>query len=177
MGASTSHDHLTTLPPRFIIVRILQVLFTIATLPLSTLIYSQSGDWPPLVLIITASLTLPVLAWIILSTYRYPQAYNYWALLCIEVLFAGLWASGFVWALGSGFNPADRGCRIIWDERTQTGEDYCPVITNEALWQAAGRSGHPLQGFAGSLMVLWLTSLIVVSVFIARHRKGGGGSK
>jgi hypothetical protein len=64
-----------------------------------------------------------------------------------------------------------------WNKKTQEYEDWCPVITNEKLWQAAARSTHPLQGFAWGLIVLWLTSFIVVSVFIARHRKGGGQYK
>jgi hypothetical protein len=89
MGRSTSHAHITALPPGFITVRILQTLFTLAIFPLSILIYTQIDDWAPLVPLITAAVTLPVLAWVILSTYRFPQAYNYWVLLCIEILFVG----------------------------------------------------------------------------------------
>jgi hypothetical protein len=174
----------------------MQLLFTAATLSLSVLMIVEDGRSAQYVVMITvrahvpkdpeykndlltipkAAFTLIVLIWIILASYVTPRAYNYWAVLAMEVLFFGAWVNGFVFAFASGFNP-DGGCLYTYNNSTQTWELHCRVISNESLFRAAAHSSFAVLGFAGGLMVLWLVSMIVVSVFIARHRRAGGHCK
>jgi hypothetical protein len=65
----------------------------------------------------------------------------------------------------------------MYDNSMQTWELHCKAISNESLYRVAAHCSFAVLGLAGSLMVLWLTSMIIVSVFIARHRRGGGHCK
>jgi hypothetical protein len=175
----------------------MQLVFTAATLSLSVFMIVEDGRSPQYVVMATvrghvwktqniyeyllttpkAAFTLIALVWIILASYVTPRVYNYWAVLAMEVLFFAAWVNGFVFASASGFNPDDGGCLYTYNNSTQTWELQCKVISNESLFRAAGNSSFALLGFAGSLMILWLVSMIVVSVFIARHRRQGGHCK
>jgi hypothetical protein len=191
---ATSRAHLTALPQGFIIVRIMQLLFTAATLSLSIFMIVEDGNFAQYVVMITvhahvpkiqnikrillttpkAAFTLITLIWIILASYITPRAYNYWAILAMEILFFAAWVNGFIFSFASGFNPDDGGCLYTYNNSTQAWELLCKVISDESLFSAAGHSSFAVLGLAGGLMVLWLVSMIVVSVFIARHRREGG---
>lgn len=92
------------------------------------------------------------------------------------MLFLGLWAAGVVFALASGFRKDDT-CQMQWNESRQTYDWVCMTHYNRATFAAAASCSWVVVGCAGALMILWLVSFIVVSVFIARHRKGGGHCK
>ncbi|KAE8450345.1 hypothetical protein EG329_006419 [Mollisiaceae sp. DMI_Dod_QoI] len=123
-----------------------------------------------------ASITLIALIWIMLATYVIPRAYDYWALFTIELLFLAAWVNGFLFAFASGFR-ADGGCEYIYNHTTGVEERHCKAGFNQAAFGAAANSSQAVIGLAGALMVLWLVSLIVVSVFITRHRRAGGRHK
>ncbi|KAH8656003.1 hypothetical protein BGZ60DRAFT_518864 [Tricladium varicosporioides] len=173
---AASRVHLTALPPGFITVRVMQLLFTLATLSLTIFMVIEKGYSAQYVVMITAAFTLIALIWIILAGYVIPRAYNYWAVLVIEILFFAAWVNGFFFSLASHFN-ADSGCLYTYNYSTQTTERHCKDDFDESRFSAAANSSFSVQGFAGSLLVLWLVSMIVVSVFIARHRRAGGHCK
>ena len=60
----------------------------------------------------------------------------------------------------------------MWDDRTQDFETTCKVISNWSAYHAAANGVFGVIGLAGGLVILWGVSLVVVSVFVARFRRG-----
>jgi hypothetical protein len=71
----------------------------------------------------------------------------------------------------------DGGCLYIYNPSTETSDRHCKDNFDETLYRAAAICSLAVLGFAGCLLVLWLVSMIVVSVFISRHRHAGGHCK
>jgi hypothetical protein len=116
------------------------------------------------------------------ASYKIPRAYNYWALLATEFIFLGVWAYGFVMGLAGRFDIAGNEGMVcfygwVFDSATDTWSPDCYYPANPSLFHAAGNCSLAVLGSASALMVLWLVSFIVVSVFIARHGGAGGHSR
>jgi hypothetical protein len=79
-----------------------------------------------------------------------------------------------VFARGILVDPGLKGCINPYDIESDQNWAYCK---DQPLDQAEANSIFVVWLLAGSLVVLWLVSLIVVSVFIARHRRAGGHCK
>ena len=93
-----TRTHVTALPRGFIIVRIMQLLFTIIILGLSAADFSTDNGLEAFIGMMTAIIGTIVYGWIIL-TYWIPCLYNYWAILAFEILSIFLWLDGFIFLL------------------------------------------------------------------------------
>ncbi|CZT48455.1 uncharacterized protein RSE6_09148 [Rhynchosporium secalis] len=179
----TSQDHVAPLSRGFITVRIMQLVFALTIFCLSIFMRVEIsakgphwGGWEsglPM-LIGTSAITCGVLIYIIIATYATPRAYNYWAILVLELVFLGLWSLGFLLSFSPQFKTFP-GCIHVFVLRQG---DYveiedCTDHTGDPAYMAAANARWAVMGFSGSLLLLWFVSFIVVTVGIARHRKRG----
>jgi hypothetical protein len=122
-------------------------------------------------ILLKAAFTLVVLIWIILASYITPPIYNYWVIITMEILLFGVWIFGSMYASGARHYPNTGVCQF------EDGFKYiCPVHSSKS-YNAAAYCSFLIIGLAVGLLILWLVSMVVVSVFIARHRKAGGHCK
>ncbi|KAL2062133.1 hypothetical protein VTL71DRAFT_6399 [Oculimacula yallundae] len=176
---ATSRDHVAPLPKGFVTVRIMQLILSVTIFFLSIFMHVQKrasrwGDeaYGTQIEIGLSILTIFALAYIILSTYRYPQFYNYWAILALDITFIGVWCVGFLFSTNSGFKTWS-GCGYVLNKSLHTYVEDCEDLTGNKTYMAAANARWAVMGFAATLVILWLVSFIVVTVGIARHRKAG----
>jgi hypothetical protein len=95
----------------------------------------------------------------------------------VEILTFGVWVTAFVFV--TQIHPDDplEGCDYSFDHDEYGNVTLVPDCDNQSLRRTASLFVHAVLGFAGCLVVLWLASMVVVGVFIVRHRRAGGHSK
>jgi hypothetical protein len=153
----------------------MQLLSTVTIVGLTIFIMVEDGNVSDFITLITAVVTLVILIWIVLATYLTPKAYNYWALLAMEILLFLAWIDGFIFALAAAFYGSDYYDYENCDYSYISHEYSCTVETTAQA--AAVNASIAVAAFSACNMLLFLVSMIVVSVFIARHRGSGGHNK
>lgn len=86
----------------------------------------------------------------------------------MEILLFGVWIMGSLFASGSRYLPNLSVCL------EDTDYAYACFVASSKSYNAAAYCAYIILGLAGDLAVLWFVSMVVVSVFIARHRRTGG---
>jgi len=173
----TPRTHLTDLPRGFVTVRILQLLASIIILGLTIFGMVYSASVTVIIGLITSVISAIILIWIIVATYCAPSAYNYWAVLAMEIFSFLLWIDGFIWLLAAAFDGSydqDGYCDSDYDDSTGSYDDVCYDTSPTA--KAYGIAMILCASLGAALIILFLVSLVVISVFIARHRAAAGHS-
>ncbi|KAK1972255.1 hypothetical protein LY78DRAFT_688451 [Colletotrichum sublineola] len=125
------HEHVPLYPKGFIALRIVQLILAIIVTGLCAYgIYREPIEGNCLMIFVSLS-TVAVTIWLIVAEFRSPKAYNYWAVLALEIFLLFFWLCSFA------------------------------VLATQA---ARTCSAPP---------ALFITSLVIHSVMLHRHRKAG----
>jgi len=170
-----SRSHITALPKGFVIVRILQLFFALTTFAFTIFrnaVYPTVGS---VIGTVASGISSITLIWLLITSYHSPKAYNYWAILAFEIFLFLFWMPTFLFTLFDAFFVDDflqPQCNREYNYSTRTSSRVChdPTTLSKAFGVTLALTG----AFAGVLLILYLVSLIVVSVFIGRHRTAGG---
>ncbi|ATY58966.1 hypothetical protein A9K55_002872 [Cordyceps militaris] len=167
------HEHIPRYPSGCITMRILQLVVAVATLGLCSYLVTTSiigaGFY---VQIFTAVCTIIISSWLISAHACSPRAFNYWAVLVLDIYQFLLWLGGFaacaILAVGLfAGHSLDRGGgyydfnylrRRYWYRDSYT-------MTDAAIGAAAAG--------LGAVDLFFFICLVVDSVVIHRHRRDG----
>ncbi|KAL0935099.1 uncharacterized protein CTRU02_209690 [Colletotrichum truncatum] len=150
-------EHIPIYPKGFIALRIVQLVLAVMTLALCAFgayVLPTSGNC--LMLFVSVA-TLFVTVWLIVSEYSMPKAYNYWAVLGLEIFLVVFWLCAFALL-------ASEAAYIF--ARCTYYSCYDWATTLSACMSAAA-------GVGGLQFALFITSLSIHGVMLHRHRKAG----
>ncbi|KAK2005807.1 hypothetical protein LZ32DRAFT_499596, partial [Colletotrichum eremochloae] len=154
------HEHVPLYPKGFIALRIVQLILAIIVTGLCAYgIYREPIEGNCLMIFVSLS-TVAVTIWLIVAEFRSPKAYNYWAVLALEIFLLFFWLCSFAvlatqaaYLLGASvYHPS-------------SSLEYIGVIFGSCMAAAAG--------IGGIQFALFITSLVIHSVMLHRHRKAG----
>ncbi|TQV98555.1 membrane-associatingdomain-containing protein [Cordyceps javanica] len=167
-------EHMPNYPKGWITIRILQLIVAVVILGLCSYLVTTSvigaGFY---VQIFTAVCTIITSIWLICAHSCAPRAFNYWAVLVLDIYQYLLWLGGFaacaILAAGLFGGNSLRGSTGGYDFNRYTyswyGDDGY-TTTNAAIGAAAA-------GLGAVEFLFFFICLIVDSVVIHRHRRAG----
>ncbi|KAF7558769.1 hypothetical protein G7046_g5389 [Stylonectria norvegica] len=162
--------HIPRYPRGFIILRILQLVLSILILGLlayAVYIVAFSGNC---LMLFTAACTVIFTGWLTCAYFCAPGLYNYWAVLALEIFLLIFWLNSFsllavqttyYWAVGSGYCDT-RNC--YHGSLSDAAEVYGSILAAAT-------------GLGAIELLFFFISLIIHSVVVCRHRRGGRDSK
>lgn len=167
-----------TLPKGFIALRILQLIIAVVVLGLSAygvtfLAFGGIG-----LTLFSAIATILIVAWFLFATHLFPVAYNFWAVLGVDIFLVIFWLISF-----SLLAAEVAAVQIVSYDSCEYYDYYCykakrseelmkryattDVVTYRNALAAAA-------GLGGLEFLLFVISLSIFGVFMHRHRKSGG---
>ncbi|KDN61625.1 hypothetical protein CSUB01_01450 [Colletotrichum sublineola] len=152
------HEHVPLYPKGFIALRIVQLILAIIVTGLCAYgIYREPIEGNCLMIFVSLS-TVAVTIWLIVAEFRSPKAYNYWAVLALEIFLLFFWLCSFA-VLAT---QAARTCSA-------------PPCTTPAQASSPTRLKTPAAKELANVVAsaLFITSLVIHSVMLHRHRKAG----
>ncbi|KAH8682277.1 hypothetical protein BX600DRAFT_505882 [Xylariales sp. PMI_506] len=162
---TAGREHVPLYPKGFIAIRIIQLVLSLVVLGLSAygvayLVFS--GDC---LMLFTAIATFICCIYYIVAEFGAPAAYNYWAVLSLDIFLVIFWLISFA-LLASQIAPYMSGYTYYY-----FGEYY--TVTLDAAEQRYADCLAAASGIGGLEFLLFLISLAVHSVMLHRHRKAG----
>ncbi|KAF6828723.1 integral membrane protein [Colletotrichum musicola] len=152
------HEHIPVYPKGFIAIRLVQLVLAIIILGLCAFgayVLPTSGNC--LMLFVSVATIIETI-WLIVAHYGMPKAYNYWAVLALDIFLVVFWLCGF------GLLASEAAYLFVIDSYYYYSSTSI-VILSSCMSAAAGVGG--LQ------FVLFITSLSIHGVMLHRHRKAG----
>ncbi|KAI9737652.1 MAG: hypothetical protein M1818_005656 [Claussenomyces sp. TS43310] len=172
VSTAVNSGHVVTGPPKFFIIRIVQLIVSIVVLGLAayTVYFFPSGllNGGPALSIFTCIATKITVIYDLVAQYRAPSIYNYWAILGLDIFCACFWlislgltaarAADFYSFFNSGF------CVDLTD-------GYC---YGQGEFSAGLDSMAAVAGLGGLMFLLFVTSVAIFGLYVHRHRRAGG---
>ncbi|KAI1326921.1 hypothetical protein F5Y16DRAFT_216310 [Xylariaceae sp. FL0255] len=158
-------EHHLAYPKGFIAARIVQLVLGIITLALSAYIVSGIAYSGAALELFTALVTLIASIYILVSHYGPTNAYNYWAILGLDVFLVIFWLIS--WALQASVAAA------VFAYASEIDELYSDNVYDDHY---AGIAGGIVAGDAALGAIIWITyiaTLVIHSMALHRHRKAG----
>jgi len=162
--ATTLYSHQVRMPPNFLVLRIFQLVFSVLVLAIAiwaVVTYAADGV---ILSIVTSLVSIVTLIYIISASNCAPAAYNYWAILSLEIFCVLFWLISF----------AVLATNVVYSNSAVCDYDECIV---EGLSDAGYAALSTAAGLGGVLFLLYVVSLSIFSVMLYRHRRDGGHSK
>jgi len=186
-------SHVLPLPEWTIALRILQLVVALAVLGLAGYgLYWYSFDGIDLTTFVAIA-TIIITLYIILATMVWPVMYNYWAILGLDVFAIIFWLVSFA-LLASEVNQVKSTFSYYYDPyssssssysgsncATYYGYTYCVkkrdvgVLTKRSdVLKTYYSAMAAAAGLGGLEFVLFIATLVLVSIHLHRHRRDGG---
>jgi len=159
-------EHIPIYPKGFIAVRILQLVIGIICLGLTAYAVAIISFSSAALMLFTAIATLLSSIYILVAHFGPPAAYNYWAILGLDIFHTVFWLISFAYL-------ASTAAFVL---TTVTSYSYGGYIyysgytTNDAVYGAILAAAA---GLGGLEWVLYIVALILHSIALSRHRKAG----
>lgn len=183
-------EHIPRYPPGWITIRILQLIVAVVTLGLCAyLLVDWVGYAGFYVQIWACTCTIIVSIWLICAHSCSPRAYNYWAVLVLDIYLYILWLSGFAVtavnaALIIGYKGKSSSSSIDDDLDDIFGDYWKPKMLKRYIWDYDyGYSGRNITrsgaiaaaaaGLGALEFVFFFICLVTNAIVIYRHRKVG----
>ncbi|KAG9230331.1 hypothetical protein BJ875DRAFT_431868 [Amylocarpus encephaloides] len=174
MAVTTPASHVLSIPIAFLALRGGQMVLAIVVLGLSAYGLSSLSFDAVSMCLFTAIATLIITAYNIVSFVALKPAYNYWAVLGLDIFGIIFWITsmGLMASWVSGFNdlyytPSYSCYPFCYKKR-----DLVPrTIYADDSYLGAMKATAGLAGFE---LLLFIISLAITSVFIHKHRGAGG---
>ncbi|KAI4865512.1 hypothetical protein F4820DRAFT_448002 [Hypoxylon rubiginosum] len=164
-------EHIPIYPRGFIAVRIIQLIIAIICLGLSAfgIVYiAFAGD---ALTLFTAIVTLITSIYCLVARYGPPKAYNYWAILGLDIFLVIFWLISFavlaaqVAAAFAYYSSLSDYYNDYYDYNDLSDYDTAVTVYGSCLAAAAGLGGVEF--------LLYVISLSIHGVMLHRHRKAG----
>ncbi|KAK0733584.1 hypothetical protein B0T26DRAFT_27676 [Lasiosphaeria miniovina] len=164
------HEHIPLYPPYFIILRMVQLGLAVLIMALDAYGVSVlSTDGNSFVLAV-AIMNLITGVYFLVTHYFYPNIYNYWAILGLDILLIIMWLSSFA-LLASEVNEWYSSVGHL-----TAGQNVCNGVTCSKVQQsyiAAPACLAAAASFGAVEFVLHIVSLVFHSMALHRHRAAG----
>ncbi|KAI1772129.1 hypothetical protein F4818DRAFT_427779 [Hypoxylon cercidicola] len=164
-------EHIPIYPRGFIAVRILQLIIAIICLGLSAFGIAYIVFAGDALTLFTAIVTLITSIYCLVARYGPPRAYNYWAILGLDIFLVIFWLISFailaaqVASVFAYYNSLTDYYNDYFDYYDLSDYDTGVTIYGGCLGAAAGLGGVEF--------LLYLISLSIHGVMLHRHRKAG----
>ncbi|KAF2093585.1 hypothetical protein NA57DRAFT_81087 [Rhizodiscina lignyota] len=160
---SGERDHIVQVPPFFFFLRIAQAVLTLVVfilacygLSFSTWVFGGNGY-----ALFVSLASFVILGYYLLTTLKFPSAYNRWAVLVLEcfavIWWLACWADLAAWA-------AAYSTWFVFDDFDNSFENRAKSYRDA---MAAGA------GIGALNWVLWVVTLVTYGIFLHRHRNSG----
>jgi len=164
-------EHIPLHPKGFVALRIVQLVVGLACLGLcgfGVAVLTFSGDS---LMLFTAVATLIASIYCLVAHFGPPTAYNYWAILGLDIFLLVFWLASF--ALLASQVAAFMSYYSYYSSYSSSYSDYYTYSTYDAavITYAAILAGAA--GLGGLEFILYIVSLSMHSVMVHRHRKAG----
>ncbi|KAK1994953.1 hypothetical protein LX36DRAFT_583382 [Colletotrichum falcatum] len=157
-------EHIPLYPKGFIALRIVQLaIASIATGLCAFGVYLLPTPGNCLMIFVSVS-TLVVTVWLVVAEFSSPKAYNYWAVLALDIFLLLFWLFAFALLAAEVAFWFDFGVDYLSYHYGSSLGDYAFVF---ASCMAAA------SGLGGIQFALFITSLSIHGVMLHRHRRAG----
>jgi len=178
-----STSHVLPLPKAVFGLRIAQLVLAVVILGLAAYgvtFFAFDGDS---LMLFTTLATMIITIYYIVAVVALPAAYNYWAVLSLDIFAIIFWLisfallaseiSGYGWGVsysysGSSYCDAYGYCYKKRDNSVAKRATTNVYTYRDALAAAAGLGGLEF--------ILFIVTLVITSIYLHRHRKAGGHS-
>ncbi|KAK0665672.1 hypothetical protein QBC41DRAFT_282560 [Cercophora samala] len=157
-------EHIPIFPKGFIALRIIQLVVAVIVLGLVAYSIHFAAFNENAFMLAVAIMTIITSIYHLVAWYAAPEAFNYWAILGLDIVLVVLWLCAFA-VVAAGIAP--------WMEY-YGGALYAYTTTYEQAWWTGLAAAS---GMGGLEFVLHIVSLIIHSIRLHRHRKEGGHSQ
>lgn len=174
-------DHVLPLPKTSLVTRSVQLATAVAVLGLAAYgITYLSFDAIDLTLF-SALATIIITIYVIVASTALPAAYNYWAILGLDIFAIVFWLISFsylaydVASVKIVTYSYSRGCAFIYDGycyKNKRGLDIAKRSTTTIYTYRNAMAAAA--GLGGLEFVLFVKTLVYTSIYLHRHRKAGG---
>ncbi|KAK0729300.1 hypothetical protein B0T21DRAFT_292257 [Apiosordaria backusii] len=156
-------EHIPLMPTGFIALRIIQLVVAVIVLALvSYSIHFLAWDGNAFMLAV-AIMTIISSIYHLIAWFGVPEAYNYWAILGLDITLIVLWLAAFA-VVAARIAP--------WME--YYGAYLYSLSTYETAWWTGLAASSGLGGWREHNSALHIVSLVIHSIRLHRHRKEGG---
>ncbi|KAF6815963.1 integral membrane protein [Colletotrichum sojae] len=159
------HEHIPVYPRGFIAIRIVQLVLALIILGLCAFgayLFPTSGNC--LMLFVSVA-TIIETTWLIVAHYGMPKAYNYWAVLALDIFLVVFWLCGFA------LLASEAAYLFVIDSYYYYSSTSIVILSSYSVLHTA-QLHVPHQHLTFN-SVLFITSLSIHGVMLHRHRKAG----
>ncbi|GAP85341.1 putative integral membrane protein [Rosellinia necatrix] len=153
-------EHIPLYPKGFVAVRILQLVIGIVCLGLTAYAVAIFPITGAALMLFTAIVTLLTSIYLLVAHFGPPAAYNYWAILGLDIFHVIFWLISFALLASQAALLLDIG-------------DYYDFYYYGSAYTILGAIVAAAAGLGGVEWVLYLVALIIHSIAFHRHRKAG----
>ncbi|KAI0872637.1 hypothetical protein GGS24DRAFT_502618 [Hypoxylon argillaceum] len=151
-------EHIPLYPNGFVAVRIIQLVLGIICLGLTAYAISVLPITGAALMLFTAITTVLSSIYILVAHFGPPKAYNYWAILGLDIFHVIFWLISFALIASQS--------ALIFDYGSYYGDYYSGFTILGSITAAAA-------GLGGVNWVVYVAALILHSMALHRHRKAG----
>jgi hypothetical protein len=171
-----SRNHILPVPKGLLVLRCFQLATAVAILGLSAYgIYWLSFDGDNLTMF-SAIASIIIVTYILVAQTALPAAYNYWAILGLDIFAIVFWIISFsllasevaAFTLYSTYTTSS--CLYTWD-------GVCYYKAKRAVYTTIATYRNAMAaaaGLGGLEFILFTVTLVFQSIYLHRHRKAGG---
>ncbi|KAI6082851.1 hypothetical protein F4821DRAFT_246132 [Hypoxylon rubiginosum] len=163
-------EHIPIYPKGFIAVRIIQLIVGIICLGLSAFGIAYIAFAGDALTLFTSIVTLITSIYCLVAHYGPPKAYNYWAILALDIFLVIFWLISFAILaaqVASAFAYYDEVRDYYGEYYDDYLDEYDTAVTVYGSCLAAAA------GLGGVEFLLYIISLSIHGVMLHRHRKAG----
>ncbi|KAL2143517.1 hypothetical protein VTI28DRAFT_10373 [Corynascus sepedonium] len=155
-------EHIPIFPKKFATIRIFQLILAFLVVVASAIGVHYRPFFGNAFILIVGLITLCTSTYLLIAEYGPPTAYNYWAILSLDVLLVILWLCCVPMTSGR--------LRLLFEIADYDRENFGAVTSLYAAFLASQTLATLFGGFE---FVLYLISLSIHSVCVHRHRAAG----
>ncbi|KAI1384332.1 uncharacterized protein F4822DRAFT_66914 [Hypoxylon trugodes] len=161
-------EHIPLYPKGFVAVRIIQLVLAIICLGLSAFGIAYLVFAGDALTLFTAIVTLITSIYCLIAHFGPPKAYNYWAILGLDIFLVIFWLISFaILASQVAYGFA------VYDSYSDYYDDYYDISDYKAAYMTYGGCLAGAAGLGGVEFLLYVISLSIHGVMLHRHRKAG----
>ncbi|KAH6900017.1 hypothetical protein B0T10DRAFT_393579 [Thelonectria olida] len=159
-------EHIPNYPSGFVVLRILQLVLSVVILAILCYTVYWAAFAGNCLMLFTTLATFVASLWMVIAHTCTPQAYNYWAVLALDIFLVVFWLISFaILAAQTAIYFA-------------AGSSYCDWYScyDDTLYGAAlvyGSIMAAASGLGALEFLFFIISLVIHSIMICRHRRAG----
>ncbi|KAI0409403.1 hypothetical protein F4802DRAFT_247417 [Xylaria palmicola] len=158
---SAGREHIPLYPQGFVAVRIIQLVLGVICLGLSAYIVSVVPFTATVLMLFTAIVCLISSIYLLVAHFGSPAAYNYWAVLGLDIFHVIFWLISFAYVAALAAALLDYS------------SDYGGFYYDAYAFGVVGAIAAAAAALGGVQWVVYIVALVLHSIALHRHRKVG----